>query len=110
MDLSTHVVEKSSSAVVSCQLAVKLNLQKLLNLTQLAPSTLNKTLFHILLKFKLGKQFNLGPLTNYLEFDVISYILKFGTNLNFEPLRKIYLLENQLRITWLNLILAICSI
>ena len=56
--------KKSSSAVVSCQSAVKLNLQKLLNLTQLAPSNLNKTLFNIFPKFKLGKYLNLGPLTN----------------------------------------------
>ena len=69
MDLSTHVVKKSSSAVVSCQSAVKLNLQKLLNLTQLAPSTLNKTMFNILIKLKLGTFFNLGPLTKYLEAD-----------------------------------------
>ena len=50
MDLSTHVVKKkNSSAVISCHSAVKLNLQKLLNLTQLAPSTLNKTLFNTFL-------------------------------------------------------------
>ena len=54
-------------AVNSCQTLPS----KLLNLTQLAPSTLNKTLFNIFLKFKLGKTFNLGSLTNNLEFDWI---------------------------------------
>ena len=88
MDLSTHVVKKKLSAVISCQSAVKLNLQKLLNLTQFAPSTLNKTLFNTFLKFKLGKYFSLGPLTNYLELDLIFCMLKFGTNFNFEPLNK----------------------
>ena len=71
MDLSTHVVKKNLSADISCQSVVKLNLQKLLNLTQLDPSTLNKTLFNIFLEFKIGKNFNLGPLTNYLELDLI---------------------------------------
>ena len=70
-------------AVNSSQSAVKINLQKMPNLTHLAPSTLNKTLFSILLKLKFGKNFNIGPLTNYLEFDLILYILKFCTNLNF---------------------------
>ena len=110
MKLFIHIVKKNSSAVISCQSVVKLYLQKLLNLTQLGSSTLNKTLFNILLKFKLGKHFNLGPLTNYLEFDLIFCMLKLGTNFNFEPLRKIYIVENQLMLTWLNSILAISSI
>ena len=71
MDLSTHVVKSNSSAVISCQSAVKLNLQKLLNPTQLAPSTQNKTFFNIFLEFKIGKNFNLGFLTIYLELDLI---------------------------------------
>ena len=70
-NFSSILWKKNSSAVISCQSVVKLYLQKLLNLTQLGSSTLNKTLFNILLKFKLGKHFNLGPLTNYLEFDLI---------------------------------------
>ena len=56
---------------ISSQSVVKLYLQKLINLTQLGSSTLNKTLFNILPKFKLGKNFNLEPLKNYLEFDLI---------------------------------------
>ena len=95
MDISTHVVKK----IHQLSSAVKLNLQKLLNLTQLALSTLNKTLFNIFLKFKLGKYFSLGPLTNYLELDLIFCMLKFGTNFNLEPLTKIYIVENQLRLT-----------
>ena len=71
--------------------AVKLNLQILLNLTQLGPSILNKTLFNTYLKFKLGKYVSLGPLTNYIELDLIFCMLKFGTNFNFEPLNKISL-------------------
>ena len=89
MDLNIQVVKKNSSAVISCQSAVKLNLQKLLNLTQLAPSTINKTLFNTFLKFKLGKYFSLRPLTNYLELDLIFLKLKkFDTNFSFEPLNK----------------------
>ena len=59
-----HIVKKNSSAL-------KLKLPKLVKLTQLAPSTLNKTLFNIFLEFKIGKNFNLGPLTNHLEFDLL---------------------------------------
>ena len=99
MDLSTHVAKEISSAVISCQSFVKLYLKRILNMTQLGSSTLNKTLFNILLKFKLGKHFNLGPLTNYLEFDLFFCMLKLGTNFNFEPLRKIYIVENQLMLT-----------
>ena len=62
MDLNIQVVKKNSSAV-------KLNLQKLLKLTQLSPSSLNKALFNLLLKSSLPKKFNLGLTTDYLEFD-----------------------------------------
>ena len=51
------VVKKNLKTVNSCQSAVKLYPQKMLNLTQLAPLTL----FSLLLIIKLGKQFNLGP-------------------------------------------------
>ena len=49
----------------------------------------NQNIVQYTFKFKLGKNFNLGPLKNYLEFDLFFCILKFGTNLNFEaPLNK----------------------
>ena len=44
MDLTIYVVKKISSAVISCQSAVKLDLQKLLNLTILHLSKTIKTL------------------------------------------------------------------
>ena len=69
MDLNIQVVQKNSSAVISCQSAVELNLQKLLKLTHLSPSALNKALFNLLLKLSLPKKINLGSQTNYLEID-----------------------------------------
>ena len=56
MELNIQVVKKNSSAVISCESAVQLNLQKLLKLTHLPPSTLNKALVNLLIKFKLGKK------------------------------------------------------
>ena len=88
MDLNIQVVKKSST-VISCQSAVKLNLQKLLKLTHLSPSTLNKALLNLLLKLSLPKKFNLRPQTNYLEFDFL-HQLKFGTHFDFEPLNILY--------------------
>ena len=53
MDLNIQFVQKK---FISCQSTVKLNLQKLLKLTHLSPSTLNKALFNLPLKFKLVKK------------------------------------------------------
>ena len=69
MDLNIIVVKKNLTAVISCQSAVKLTLQKLLNLTHLSLSTPNKAMFNLLLKFKLGKKIILGPQKNYLVLD-----------------------------------------
>ena len=65
MDLNIQVVKKN----FQLPSAVKLNLQKLIKLTHLSPSTLNKALFNLLLKSSLPKKINLGPQTNYLEID-----------------------------------------
>ena len=60
-----------SSAVNSCQSAIKLSLQKLLNLTHLSLFTLNKALLNLPLKVKLRQKFNLRTLTNIQELDLI---------------------------------------
>ena len=70
MDLSADVVKKNSSAVISCQSAVKLNLQKLLNLTlsvsgQAVENQLSITQFNSNLQ-----KFNLKLLTNFEELNL----------------------------------------
>ena len=81
-----------SKKIISCQSAVKLDLQKLLNLTlsvsgqvvenQLSITQLNSNL----------QKINLKPLKNFEELNFkFLHQLKLGTNLNFKPLWKVYI-------------------
>ena len=100
MELIIQAVKKISSAVNSCQSAVKLYLKKLLYLTLLSFSTLNIAFFNILLIDLMAPEKIWELDLNFFASAETWHIFWF-----WAP-KKTYIVENQLSLTELNSNLA----